>query len=217
MLTITAPTAFGRRHVVPVVAEYMRQYPGIEVDLHLSDQVADLADQGVDVAIRIGVLPDSDLQALLLAPVRLVACASPAYLAQAGRPASPGDLLDHQCITAATPPVPFFVWRFAGVNGNKSLAVRGRFRTDDKDAMLQAALAGLGIVHIATWVVSDCLRDGRLVALFPQEAGPHPADGLPGIYAVRAPGRGRSHRTQLFIQHLRESIGDPPWWDQTSR
>lgn len=213
-LTVAAPTVFGRRHVVPAVAAFMHQYPGVEVDLHLSDQVIDLAEQGVDVAIRIGVLPDSDLQATLLAPVRLVTCASPAYLAQAGRPASPIDLLQHECISVATPPAPSFIWRYAGVNRNQPLAVRGRFRTDDKDGMLQAALGGLGVLHIATWVVSDHLRDGSLVALFPQELSAPPADGLPGIHAVRAPGRGRSQRARLFMAHLRATIGVPAWWDQ---
>src|SRR5450830_277963 len=175
-LTVAAPTVFGRRHVVPAVAGFMHQYPGVEVDLHLSDQVIDLAEQGVDVAIRIGVLPDSDLQATLLAPVRLVTCASPAYLARAGRPASPVDLLQHECISVATPPAPSFIWRYAGVNRNQPLAVRGRFRTDDKDGMLQAALGGLGVLHIATWVVSDHLRDGSLVALFPHELTAPPAE-----------------------------------------
>ncbi len=213
-LTVAAPTVFGRRHVVPVVAAFMHQYPGVNIDLHLSDQVIDLADQGVDVAIRIGVLPDSDLQATLLAQVRLVTCASPAYLARAGRPTTPLELVQHECISVATTPAPPFIWRYPGVNRNQALPVHGRFRTDDKDAMLQAALGGLGILHIATWLVSEHLRDGALVALFPQELSAPPAEGLPGIHAVRAPGRGRSHRAQLFIAQLRAAIGESPWWDQ---
>ena len=146
--------------------------------------------------------------------MRLVTCASPAYLARAGRPASPIELLQHECISVATPPAPSFIWRYAGVNRNQPLAVRGRFRTDDKDGMLQAALGGLGVLHIATWVVSDHLRDGSLVALFPEELGAPPAAGLPGIHAVRAPGRGRSQRARLFMAHLRASIGEPAWWDR---
>lgn len=165
----------------------------------------------MDVAIRIGVLPDSDLQAMQLAPVRLVTCASPAYIERAGRPETPMDLLKHDCISAATLPSPSFIWRYAGVNRHQPLPVRGRFRTDDKDAMLDAALAGLGILHIATWLVSDQLRDGRLVALFPQELEAPLVDGLPGISVVRAPGRGRSQRAKLFINHLRESIDEATW------
>lgn len=211
LLTVTAPTVFGRRHVVPVVTEFLKQHPGVEIDLHLCDHVMGLAEQGVDVAIRIGVLPDSDLQAMQLAPVRLVTCASPAYIERAGRPETPMDLLKHDCISAATLPSPSFIWRYAGVNRHQPLPVRGRFRTDDKDAMLDAALAGLGILHIATWLVSDQLRDGRLVALFPQELEAPLVDGLPGIHVVRAPGRGRSQRAKLFINHLRESIDEATW------
>ncbi len=213
VLTLTAPTVFGRRHIVPVVAEFLQRHPGVEVDLLLTDQVVDLADAGVDVAIRIGVLPDSDLQATLLAPVRLVTCASPAYLARAGRPATPMDLLAHDCISVATPPAPSFVWRYDGVHRNQPLPVRGRFRTDDKDGMLQAGLAGLGVMHIATWVVSDHLRDGSLVALFPEELSAPAPHGLPAIHAVRVPGRGRSAKTRLFIEQLQASIGNVPWWD----
>ncbi|MDD0811550.1 LysR family transcriptional regulator [Curvibacter sp. RS43] len=213
-ITVTAPTAFGRRHVVPAVADFMQRHPGVEVDLHLSDQVMDLTEQAVDVAIRIGLQVDSEFNAVRLAPVRLVTCASPAYLARAGMPPSPLDLLQHECISVATPPAPSFVWRYSGVNRQQPLRVQGRFRTDDKDGMLQGALAGLGVVHIATWVVSDHLRDGRLVALFPQELSDPPQEGLPGIFAVRGLGRGRSRRSELFIQQLRESIGEPAWWDR---
>ncbi|MDE2592929.1 MAG: LysR family transcriptional regulator [Burkholderiales bacterium] len=213
VLTVTAPTAFGRRHVVPVVAAFLQQHPGVEVDLLLTDQVVDLTDTEVDVAIRIGVLPDSDLQATPLAPVRLVTCASPAYLARAGRPATPLDLLAHDCINVATPPAPSFVWRYEGIQRNQSLPVRGRFRTDDKDGMLQAALAGLGVLHMATWVVSDHLLDGSLVALFPHELSAPPQAGLPSIQALRLPGRGRSAKARMFIKALQASIGDTPWWD----
>lgn len=214
LLTITAPTAFGRRHVVGALASFLRRCPDIEVDLHLIDQVIDLSEQRMDVAIRIGLLPDSDLRATTLAPVRLVTCASPAYLARAGRPASPLDLLDHACITVATPPAPGFFWRYPGINRNQSLPVRGRFRTDDKDGMLQAALQGLGVIHIATWVVCDQLRSGELIALFPEEADAAPSPGMPAIHAVRLPGRSHATKARLFIDHLRAEIGETPWWDQ---
>lgn len=213
LLSVTAPTVFGRRHVVSALASFLRRHPDIEVDLHLIDQVIDLSEQRMDVAIRIGVLPDSDLYATTLAPVRLVTCASPAYLARAGQPHAPQDLLAHDCITVATPPAPGFVWRYAGINRNQPLPVRGRYRTDDKDGMLQGALQGLGIIHIATWVVCDHLRSGELVALFPEEAEAPAAPGMPGIHAVRLPGRSHATKARLFIEHLRAEIGETPWWD----
>lgn len=214
LLTVTAPTAFGRRHVVSALASFLQRYPEIEVDLHLIDQIVDLSEQRMDVAIRIGLLPDSDLRATTLAQVRLVTCASPAYLARAGHPRSPEELLHHDCITVATPPAPGFVWRYPGVNRNQPLPVRGRYRTDDKDGMLQAALHGLGVMHIATWVACDHLRSGELVALFPQEFEAAPAAGLPAIHAVRLPGRSHATKARLFIDHLRAEIGDTPWWDR---
>ena len=214
LLTVTAPTVFGRRHVVGALASFLRRYPDIEVDLHLVDQIVDLSEQRMDVAIRIGLLPDSDLRATTLAQVRLVTCASPAYLARKGRPRTPEDLLQHDCITVASPPAPSFVWRYAGVNRNQPLPVRGPFRTDDKDGMLQAALQGLGIMHIATWVVCDHLRSGELVALFPEEAEAPASPGMPGIHAVRLPGRSHATKARLFIDHLRAEIGDTPWWDR---
>lgn len=214
LLSVTAPTVFGRQHVVSAVASFLRHFPDIEVDLHLTDQIVDLSEQRMDVAIRIGVLPDSELHATLLAPLRLVTCASPAYLARCGRPATPEDLLRHNCITVATPPSPGFVWRYPGVNRNQPLPVSGSFRTDNKDGMLEAALQGIGVLHIATWVVSQHLRSGQLVALFPEEAVAPAMPGLPAIHAVRLPGRSHATKARLFIDHLRRDIGDVPWWDR---
>ncbi|WP_457424331.1 LysR substrate-binding domain-containing protein [Roseateles sp. P5_E7] len=214
LLTVTAPTVFGRQHVVSALASFLRRYPDIEVDLHLIDQVIDLSEQRMDVAIRIGLLPDSDLRATTLAPVRLVTCASPAYLARAGHPTSPLDLMEHACITVATPPAPGFVWRYAGINRNQPLPVRGPLRTDDKDGMLQAALQGLGVIHIATWVVCNQLRSGELIALFPEEAAAAASPGMPAIHAVRLPGRSHATKARLFIDHLRAEIGETPWWDR---
>lgn len=214
LLTVTAPTVFGRRHVVGALAGFLRRYPDIEVDLHLVDQIVDLSEQRMDVAIRIGTLPDSDLRATTLAQVRLVTCASPAYLARAGRPRTPEDLLQHDCITVATPPAPVIAWRYPGINRNQPLPVRGRFRTDDKDGMLHAALQGQGVLHIATWVACDHLRSGELVALFPEEATAPAAPGMPAIHAVRLPGRSHATKARLFIEHLRAEIGDTPWWDR---
>ena len=214
LLTVTAPTVFGRRHVVGALASFLRRYPDIEVDLHLIDQIVDLSEQRMDVAIRIGLLPDSDLRATTLAQVRFVTCASPAYLARAGRPRTPEELLQHDCITVATPPAPSFVWRYPGVNRNRPLPVRGRYRSDDKDGMLQAALQGLGVLHMATWVVCEHLRSGELVALFPEEADAPPPRDMPAIHAVRLPGRSHATKAKLFIDHLRAEIGDTPWWDR---
>lgn len=213
LLSITAPSSFGRRHVAPAVFSFLKKYPLIEIDLHLSDELLDLRIQRVDVAVRIGVLPDSDLVATRLAPLHRLACASPAYLAEHGAPASPAQLVDHNCVTLATHPLPAGWWCFPGVHGDVALPVKGSLRSDDTQTHVQAAVAGVGIAHLASWLVSDAILAGQLVALFGKPVEPA-AQRAPAIYAVRMPGRSHAAKAQLFIAHLREQFGDIPYWDR---
>ena len=169
VLTVTAPSPFGRRHVVPAVASFLSRYPRLEIDLHVSDEIIDLVQQRVDVAVRIGVLPNSDLLATRLAPQRRVACASPEYLKRCGAPGRPEDLLNHNCLTVRSAPSRVGWWSFAGVNRGKPLAVHGSLRSDESDALLQAALRGVGIAHLATWMVAQEIAAGRLVLLMAVE------------------------------------------------
>ena len=212
LLTVTAPAVFGRRWVAPVAIDFLAQYPLLELDLHLSDEVVDLTARRVDVAIRMGALADSDLIATRIAPLRRFVCASPAYLERSGRPAAPLDLLQHNCLTVASAPAPADWWRFSGVNRNRALPVRGNLRTDDTDTLLQAAVAGVGIVHLASWLVSEMIAAGRLVALFPNAQPPKAA--LPAIHAVRMPGRSHTGKASLFVAHLRKAFGEPPSWER---
>ena len=213
LLTVTAPTIFGRRHLAPAIAGFLERYPMIEIDLRVSDAIVDLSEQRIDVAVRIGVLTDGDLLATRLATQRLVVCASPAYLARHGRPERPEDLLRHNCIVTPAPVQAGPAWRFEGVNRGAALAVHGSLRIDDKDCMLQAALAGVGIAHLASWVCSADVAAGRLVALLPDAAAADPR-ALPAIHAVRMPGRSFEAKAQLFIAHLRDAIGATPYWDR---
>ncbi|WP_394780082.1 LysR substrate-binding domain-containing protein [Undibacterium sp.] len=215
VLSVSAPATFGRRHVAMAVGSFLQRYPLLEVDLQVSDRIVDLAAERVDVAIRIGVLPDSDLQATRLAPQRRVACASPAYLARCGIPAKPEELLQHNCLTMQSAAGRIGWWRFHGVNGNKPLPIKGSLRSDDSDALMQAALAGLGIAHLATWLVSDDIAAGRLLPLFTGELL-HPPLTDSAIHAVRVPGRSPA-KAKLFIEHLRACFGtdtDTPYWEQ---
>jgi len=211
-LTVTAPSVFGRRFVAPAVIDFLAQYPLLEIDLHLSDTVVDLTAQRVDVAIRLGSLPDSDLVATRIAPLRRLVCASPDYLERKGRPLAPTDLMQHNCLTLSSGLAPADWWRFEGVNRNRALPVRGNLRTDDTDTLLQAAVAGVGIVHLASWLVSEMIVAGRLVTLLPN-AQP-PKGGSSAIHAVRMPGRSHSGKASLFIAHLRKAFGEPPYWER---
>ena len=213
LLSVTAPTAFGRRHVTPVVTDFLKQYPLIELDLHLSDQWVDLSAQRTDVAIRIGALPDSDLVATQLAPLTRLACASPQYLKTHGWPARPEDLLQHSCLTMSSSRAPAGWWSFPGVNQGKALEVKGRFRTADTKSLLDAAAAGLGVVHLASWLVCDMLASGQLVSLFPSLAVT-PVKPAAAIHAVRLKGRSHAAKAQLFVAHLKKVIGAPPYWDR---
>jgi len=212
LLTMTAPSAFGRRFVAPAIIEFLNRYPLLQLDLHLSDEVVDLSARRVDVAIRMGSPPHGDLIATRLAPMRRLVCASPAYLERRGRPATPLDLLQHNCLTVASGPPPPDWWCFAGVNRNAVLPVRGNLRTDDIDVLLQAAVGGVGIVHLASWLVSGMVASGRLVNLFPDARAP--GKDSSAIHAVRLPGRSHGAKARLFIAHLRNAFGDPPYWER---
>ncbi len=216
LLTVTAPATFGRLFVAPAVVSFLGRFPLIELNLHVGDQYVDLAEHRVDVAIRIGALPDSDLLSTKLAPMRLVACASPAYLARHGHPATPDALLEHNCIDVATGVAPASTWCFEGWNRNQPYKVRGNVRVDDKDCMRDLALAGAGIVHIASWLVSESIAVGRLVALFPDIASPYPKGTERAIHAVRMRGRSHDAKARLFIDHLRSTFGDVPYWDRVA-
>jgi len=213
-LTVTAPGSFGRRHLAPAIRSFLEKYPHIEIDLFLGDAVIDLSLQRIDVAIRIGNLPSSDLVATTLAPLRRLACASPSYLERFGRPAKPEELLLHQCLTVTTTQLPTGWWCFPGVNRDQPLAVKGRFRSDDPDALLEHAIAGHGIVHLASWMVGDPIAKGELVLLFPELQSAQAFSGT--ISAVRLPGRSHQHKAKLFIDHLKSEFGTPPCWDRDS-
>src|SRR5690349_12848597 len=141
-LTVTAPVLFGQLHVVPIVADFLAAHAGVDVRLVLGDQIASLADAGIDVAIRIGALPDSALRARPVGAVRLIACASPAYLARAGTPRDPAALVRHACI-ALTPTTPIADrWAFAAGAGKRarSVRVRPRLVVDTAPAAIDAAV-----------------------------------------------------------------------------
>lgn len=210
LLTVTAPVNFGRRHLLPAVIGFMKLYPLLEVDLHLSEDVIDLSVQRADIAIRMGVLPDSDLVGTALAPMKRLVCASPDYIARRGRPSLPIDLLNHDCLTTLAVPPPGGWWVFPGVNRGLPLAVKGPFRSQDTEALLSAAVAGLGVVHLADWLVNDAIASGQLVPLFP--GSPALVAPQPAIHAVWMPGRSNKIKARLFIAHLREVFGSPPYW-----
>ena len=186
-LSMTAPTLFGRLHVLPVVESFLRVHEAVDVRLLLVDRVVSLAEEGVDLAIRIGKLPDSSLRATKLGEVRSVLCASPAYIERAGLPRSPDDLSRHACIAfTGTTPIPDR-WSFPRPgNRDVSVRVRPRLIVDDGQAAIDAAIAGLGIVRLFSYQVDRAIGEGRLrTVLAKREPRPAPVHlvHLPGIQA----------------------------------
>ena len=172
-LAITAPIVFGRLHVLPVLNEFLRANAEVDVRLALGDRIAHLLDEHVDVAVRIGVLPDSRLNAVPLGTLRQVVCASPAYLKAHGTPRTPADLAAHRCITfEATFPGP---WRFAG--GVAFTPARPRMVVNTAEAAIDATVAGLGVTRVLSYQADAALRAKQLRLLLEKfEPAPVPVN-----------------------------------------
>lgn len=163
-LIITAPIVFGRLHVNPIVVEFLNAYPEIDVRMALADRVVNLLEERVDVAVRIGELPDSSLVATRVGLIRRVVCASPAYLAARGVPTRPADLRTHDCVTfegLASPES----WTFAVRKGSVSVAIHSRLTVSTADAAIDAAVAGLGLARVLSYQVASAIRSSELVVV----------------------------------------------------
>lgn len=160
VLALTAPIVFGRRHVLPVVTAYLGAYPRMAARMFLVDRVVDLMEEGLDLGIRIGHLPDSALRATALGAVRYVTCAGPAYLARKGVPRAPKSLSGHDCISFNTFSQPER-WTFAG-HKQQSVTVAPRLIVNTAEAAIDAAKAGLGIVRVLSYQAETSLKDGSL-------------------------------------------------------
>jgi DNA-binding transcriptional LysR family regulator len=213
VLRITMPVAFGHRHVVPHLPAFMKRYPDIGVDIVVTDGTLNMIEGGIDVAVRIGALPDSLLMARRLAPHRRIVCASPGYFERNGMPSEPGDLQNHESLRLALQPDDrWFFTRLKDTPEQILVELKGRFRGDDSEAVLQLALAGCGVALLPTWLVGTALRDGSLVhALSDWEA--RTARAEPAIWAVYPPKKIVSSKVRAFVDFLAEVIGEPPYWE----
>ena len=163
-LVVTAPVMFGRLHLVPVVAEFLRAHPRVDVRLLLGDRNAELIDEGIDVAVRIGALPDSSLVAVRVGSIRRIVCASPEYLRARGTPSTPEGLAAHDCIAfAGIESAERWVFRAGG--RALPVALRPRLVVTTADAAIDAALAGLGVTRVLSYQAAAGVAAGRLVPL----------------------------------------------------
>jgi len=171
-LVITAPIVFGRLHVLPIATAFLKAYPDIDIRMVLADRAVNLMEEHVDLAVRLGALPDSSLVATRIGEIRRVVCASPAYFDERGLPKSPDDLGAHDCITfeGLTSPE---VWTFTTGKSDTSFPIHSRLIVNTAEAATDAAIAGAGITRLLSYQVAQALRDGAL-ALALQEFEPAP-------------------------------------------
>lgn len=173
-LTITAPIVFGRLHVLPTAVEFLKAYPDIDLRIVLGDRVIDLQEDHVDLAVRIGELPDSSLVAARVGAVCRVVCGSPDYFARRGTPKSPGDLGAHDCVTfegLASPEE----WKFVVGKSRASVVVRSRLIVNTAEAAIDAAIAGVGVTRVLSYQIASALRAHELVRVLRRfEPAPSP-------------------------------------------
>ncbi len=183
-LAVTAPIEFGRLHVLPIVIEFLKAYPEINVRLALSDRLVNLLEDRVDLAVRIGVLPDSSMIATRVGAIGRIVCGSPAYFAVRGKPKEPGDLAAHDCIsfeglTSAK------TWTFTKGKSDRIVAIRSRLTVNTAQAAIDAAIAGVGITRVLSYQIETARRAGVLdIVLKAFEPAPWPVNL---VYADQGP------------------------------
>lgn len=205
-LRISMSSSFGRQHVAPVIPAFLRRYPQVSIDLRLSDEIVDLVDEGIDLAIRLGALRDSSLVARRLAVNRRVVCASPAYLAEHGTPHHPADLARHECVVLGDQRD----WAFETPAGPLTVRVGGRLVASNGEAIREALVDGFGIAIKSTWDVGPNLRDGSLVPVLAD----YPLAEPSAIWAVYPSRAFVPLKLTAFIDFIAAHFGDPPYWDR---
>jgi DNA-binding transcriptional LysR family regulator len=206
-LKVNVPVSFGVLHVVPALDDLLAAYPELHVDMTLSDRDVDLADEGYDIAVAIATKLRATLVARKLAPIRHALCAAPAYLRRHGSPASVTDLAHHDCIVFSRLGSER-TWHFDGPDGRASVEVDGTVRLDNENAVRQAALAGLGIALLPTYMIGADLQQNRLRALLPDWRSPQAT-----LYATYLPNRYLTAKARVFVDYLVARFGPSPDWD----
>lgn len=199
-VTITAPVLFGNLYIAPLVAEYLGRHAQTQAVCLFVDRVVNMDEEAVDVAVRLGALPDSSMQAARVGSVRRILCASPTYLAGRGKPQHPADLANHT-IVSATSLTPTTRWHFAEGGEPLVCELRPTLMTSTNDAAITAAVAGLGITRIMSYQVPDMVRDGRLQMVLTEfEPGPVP------VHVLHRQGRRPSAKVRALLDLLIERL-----------
>lgn len=205
---VQMPVVFGGRVIVPALANFTERYPGLTLDVELSDRMVDLAGEGLDATIRIGKLEDSRLIARKLCDLNFVTCASPEYLARHGEPTTPDELEHHQCLGYFLPHTGRYrEWQFAREGQRSSKAASGRLNLNNAESLLTAAIAGAGIANMASFVAAEAIAAGKLKLVLR-----HYISVGPQVSVVYLRSRHLSPRVQAFVEFLvRVAPPIPPW------
>jgi DNA-binding transcriptional LysR family regulator len=207
-LKISTPMSFGRLHIAPLVTNFLTHYPDIRLNMLMDDKKVDLVGGGFDVAIRAGEMQDSTLIARRLVSCRSVVCASPEFLKKHGIPTSPADLMKYNCIRFAYD-YNSNEWVFHRNGEIYKAKVDGNYQANNSEALQEAALAGLGIAKIPTFVVGQDIMKGRLIPLLTDYALP-----LHHFYAVFPERRHLPEKVRVFLDFIIEKLeSDHPYWD----
>jgi len=210
-LRLAVPLSFGLSHLSPAIDEFLKMHPELAINIDFSDRHVDLVAQGVDLAIRIADLRDSTLQARRICPVRVLLCASPAYLAEHGAPGVPEDLKKHRILQYDIGGGPVIRLQ-DGQGGEHVLQTRPAIVANNGDFLRDMAMAGHGIILTPSFIVWQAIAAGDLVSVMPDHCPPQRS-----AYAVYPRTRYLSRRARLFIDFLVERFGENPYWDQFSR
>jgi len=207
-LKIALPQSFGIMHMGPAISEFLKEHPHIEFDLDFNDREVDLIQEGFDLAIRIANLPDSSLIARRLATIDAVMCASPAYLKHMGTPKSPEDLINHHCLVYSLLR-DFEYWHLIDPNGEPiKTKIRPYLKASTGEYLREAAVDGLGIILIPTFIVYKEIESGALKPIFNEYKRPQI-----DAYAVYPHTRHLSQRVRAFVDFLVKRFEGIPYWD----
>ncbi|MDU8914181.1 LysR family transcriptional regulator [Aestuariicoccus sp. MJ-SS9] len=204
-LHVSNSTGFGVHQIAPILPEFLRLYPRIQLELTATDRVVDLVSEHADVTLRAGTLPDTTLAAMRIATYGRTICASPAYLERHGVPRHPADLAEHACIVFTTPTAR--VWPFQIEEDVVKAGIKPIMVTDSSDMVLRLGLEGAGIIRLGDIMVADHIRKGQLVPLL---TDCHQPQEVP-IHALYEAGRYRLPKVRVFLDFLIRRFSDPPW------
>lgn len=206
-LHISAPASFATLHLAPLICEFKKQHPAVKINLQLNDRKIDVVEEGFDLALRIGHLKSSSMVARKIAPVRLVLCAAPDYLARNGTPVKPSDLHDQHYLR--------YSYMDRHPQGSELLSqlsqYESSFTANNGEVLMDAAIAGEGYVLQPTFIVYRAIQRGQLQIILP-ECEPEPL----GLYATYPHRKLMATKMTVFLDFLRDYFGQPPYWDKAT-